>query len=34
MFTKTKNIETAFQQIRLFSILFLLSCAGLTGFIT
>ena len=34
MFKTTKNIETVFQHIRLFSLVFLLSCAGLTGFIT
>ncbi|HWK02425.1 MAG TPA: conjugative transposon protein TraK [Puia sp.] len=33
MFPKTKNIETAFQHIRLFSLVFLIACAGLTGLI-
>ena len=33
MFRQTKNIETAFRQIRLFSITFLLACATITAFI-
>lgn len=33
MFTKTKNIDTAFRQVRLFTILIALSCFLLCGFV-
>ncbi len=33
MFTKAKNINTAFQYIRTFSLFFLVSCASLSGLI-
>lgn len=33
MFSKTKNIDTAFRHIRLFSICFLAGCAGITSWV-
>lgn len=33
MFTKAKNIDTAFQHIRIFSLIFLIGCVTLTGLI-
>src|SRR5664279_6353780 len=33
MFTKAKNIDTAFQHIRVFSLFFLAGCAALSSFI-
>lgn len=33
MFQKTKNIDTAFQHIRLFSLLFLIGCMAVAGFV-
>src|SRR6478735_3973308 len=33
MFTKTKNIDTAFRQVRLFTILIALSCFLLCGYV-
>lgn len=33
MFTKAKNIDTAFQHIRLFSIVFMIGCAALTSLV-
>jgi conjugative transposon TraK protein len=30
MFTKAKNIDTAFQHVRMFSIVFMIGCAGIT----